>query len=138
MTSEHATKRQTSDVSIFQKFSRMNPTALSMLSGVLVSAGINIYTTLFAGDVMPRRWSVYAAATVLTLASAAVWAHLAIRLDKAQRSAIANAPKDADWTFALDGEIEPSRNSIIVELFCAIFTGTVGLAILPYGIALSS
>lgn len=104
-----------------------------MLSGVVVSAGINIYTTLVAGDVLPSRWRIFALAAVLSLTSAGFWAHIAIRLDKAQRSAIATAPKGADWTYALDGEVEKSRRSMIAELSAALVTGAAGLAILPYG-----
>ncbi len=118
---------------MLMKVLRTDPNYFSFLSGIFVSAGINLLTGILSTDQLPRRWPYLIVAAIFAVASSIAWAVLAWELTTIGRLAIADAPgfvsSENAWTKLATGKQWRLFLALGTALLCAIF----GIAALFFG-----
>ncbi len=86
-------KPQTKIPFLSKIIARFNAGSYSFLSGVCVAEFMNLFTTVFASDQLPRRWIALLLSSALALVSACFWIALYLGLEPLQKIAINEVAK---------------------------------------------
>lgn len=118
--------------SIIISILNLSPNYYSFLGGVFISAAINLYTGVFASEVIPTRWRTILLSALLAFLSGVLWSIVAWNLEKINRLAIAQSPEFVDEQVIWRKLVLSKLPKLTINLICAFLCAAISSIILLF------
>ncbi len=107
----------------------LSPNFYAFLGGVFISASVNLYTGVFAGETIPSRWKIILASALLAFISGMLWSMIAWNLETINRLTITQSPEFVDeqaiWRKLIIAQMPKLATYIVCAFACALASSAI-------------
>jgi hypothetical protein len=107
----------------------LSPNFYAFLGGVFISAAVNLYTGVFAGEAVPTRWKIILISALLAFISGTLWSMIAWNLETINRLAITQSPEFVDeqkiWRKLIMVKLPKLTTYLLGALSCALASSVI-------------